>query len=140
MPELHPMQLQSDHIRLYESLLLSSSKLLEWAQGVDWDDHILAKGASLQQEWSDLQHQIIDLERNIMKSGTKLSDLPYANELLPLAKKIQRTQQRTELILSDAMGTVGKSLKGLQDNKHLTRAYNDAGQGNPIALFFDEKK
>gem|GEM_PF-3115836 len=134
------MQHQSEHIRLYEEMLQCTSQLLEWAESPDWDEDTFASGPQLQQQWNELQQQITRMESKLADESGSLASLPYSDELLRIAKRIEQVHQLMETALHDRIGMLGKSMKGLQDTKHLVRAYNDAGQNNPMAYFFDEKK
>ncbi|GIQ69975.1 hypothetical protein XYCOK13_27990 [Xylanibacillus composti] len=127
----------SEHLDLYERLLLVSGQLLEWAEATEWDDQVLAKGSALQREWNELQEMIRAKEE---KLGIQLSQLPYADELRPIAERIAKMQEVTASVLQERMSMLGKSMKGLQQTKTVLNAYAEPEEAVHTAYFFDEKK
>lgn len=139
MQDLHPMQHQSEHIQLYERLQQVSEQLLAWSETVVWEDHVFERGNELQLEFNQLKERIQAMEEKLLRGDVPLSTLPYADQLLIIARRIDKLQKKSAQIMNDRMSMLQKSMKGMQESKHLMRAYGDSDR-NPIAYFFDEKK
>lgn len=130
----------SEHLKLYDQLLRVSGQLLEWAETAEWDETVIARGGALQAEWNALQGQILDKEAKLLQAETSLSQLPYADDLRPVAERVAKMQQLTSSVLQERLNMLGKSMKGLQQTKAALHAYSDADEAAHTAYFFDEKK